>query len=453
MAKRKVLFISANLHIKPYPVYPLGISYLMTYLDKNLPRTDFRVFDFNIGNLQSLSETLKEYNPDFIAVSLRNIDDIDSQSKISFIGGYESIMVAIRANSQKTVIMGGSGFSIYPELLFKQLKPDFAVSGEGEESLVQLILSLENGTSYRDIEGLVYSDNDTIIINKRKEYLKDLDLHLSDDLISYYWDHSGMLNIQTKRGCPYRCIYCTYPIIEGRKVRMLNVDLVVETLVRLYKEKKINYVFFTDSVFNMNNNYNIELAEKIIQSGIKIHWGAYFSPFNLTQDLVHLFKKSGLKHIEFGTESLSDTQLINYGKHFNVEDVIKSSEYCNKAGVYFAHFMILGGWGETEATLAETFENSKRIKHSVFFPFIGMRIYPNTPLHDILLREGIIKSDNILLDPTYYISDKIDLNTLKSKAKASGRNWEFPDDDKSEAMEKIRAKKRKGLLWHLLLEP
>ena len=82
-----------------------------------------------------------------------------------------------------------------------------------------------------------------------------------------------------------------------------------------------------------------------------------------------------------------------------------------------------------------------------------MRIYPKTHLHNILLDNKLIDPKASLLEPTYYISDQIDLSTLKSKAKASGKNWEFPDDDKSEAMDKIRAKKRKGLLWHLLLEP
>ena len=82
-----------------------------------------------------------------------------------------------------------------------------------------------------------------------------------------------------------------------------------------------------------------------------------------------------------------------------------------------------------------------------------MRIYPNTPLHTILLKEGKLKAENPLLDPEYCISDQFDLSTLKAKAKASGKNWIFPDEDKSDIMEKIRLKKRKGLLWHLLLEP
>jgi radical SAM superfamily enzyme YgiQ (UPF0313 family) len=102
--------------------------------------------------------------------------------------------------------------------------------------------------------------------------------------------------------------------------------LIVETLVRLEKEKGINYVFFTDSVFNIQNEYNVELAEKIIRSGVKINWGAYFSPHNLTGELLEIFRRSGLIDIEFGTEALSSSQRERYGKNFSFDDVLLNSE-------------------------------------------------------------------------------------------------------------------------------
>ncbi len=85
-------------------------------------------------------------------------------------------------------------------------------------------------------------------------------------------------------------------------------------------------------------------------------------------------------HIEFGTDSLSDTTLKNYGKPFTVADILEASKICNRLKIHCAHFLILGGYGETEDTLNETFENSKKIERTVFFPFVGMRIYPGTKL-------------------------------------------------------------------------
>ena len=74
-------------------------------------------------------------------------------------------------------------------------------------------------------------------------------------------------------------------------------------------------------------------------------------------------------------------------------------------------FMILGGIGETDDTINETFENSKKIKHTVFFPFVGMRIYPNTILHQKAIEEGVVSKDDDLLEPRYYISKNVDLTT------------------------------------------
>ena len=448
--QKKFLFISANQLKVPYPVYPLGLSYLYSYLTKKLPSFNFKLIDLNISNIEEVLAYISENNPEYIGISLRNIDNQDYQNSKYFIDTYKSLIDKIKEISKAKIIIGGAGFSIFPITIFKALEPDFAIKGEGEESLHQLIICLENKLEYSHIEGLIFLKNGEPIINERKNYLNNLDLSFDDCLVDYYWENSGMLNIQTKRGCPYHCIYCSYPIIEGRKVRTLNADKIVETLIRLKTEKKINYVFFTDSVFNISNEYNYELATKMIQNDLNIKWGAYFSPHNLTEELLVLFKKAGLKHIEFGTEALSDVQLKNYGKSFTVDEVVKISEMCNRIGIYFAHFLILAGYGETEETLNETFENSKRINSAVFFPYIGMRVYPGTKLFELAVNFGKIKKTDALIEPYYFISDAINTNTIKERAMQTGQKWIFPDDDSSQILEVMLRKKKKGLLWHLI---
>ena len=451
----KILLISANRYTNPYPVYPIGVSYLKTYIQKNLPHYQVDVFDFNLGNYASLIEKLKEYQPGYIGISLRNIDGANSFDRSSFISGYKEIVETIRANSQVPVVIGGAGFSIYPQPVFDALRPDFGITGEGEQAWVNLISCLDEGKDYSQIEGLVYyNKSNEFIRNPHVNYLKNLELQFEDSIIDFYWEKSGMLNIQTKRGCCYHCIYCSYPVIEGRKIRTLNADLIVENLLRLNRKKGINYVFFTDSVFNLDKEYNMELAEKIIRSGLKIKWGAYFSPSNLTDEEMALYKQSGLTHIEFGTESLSDTQLKNYGKHFTFADVKAASDLALKHNIFYAHFLILGGYGETDRTICETMENSKQLNYTVFFPFVGMRIYPNTRLQQLAIEEGVISPSDLLLQPTYYISKNFDPGTLKEKAAATGKAWSFPDDPKSDEMELFRLKrKKKGLMWEYLRKP
>jgi len=450
----KLLLVSANRLADPYPVYPIGISYLQTYLKRFLPEFIIELFDINLKSVADLASILEREQPDYIGVSLRNIDGANSLDRTSFIPGYSEIIDTIRAHSKAVVIIGGAGFSIYPEKLLTILRPDYGIVGEGEESLRRLLVTLADGGDTSQIEGLAYFSGDKVIVNSHKNYLKSLELNFNDELSDFYWERSGMLNIQTKRGCCYNCIYCSYPIIDGRQVRTLDTDLIVGTLERLYKEKGINYVFFTDSVFNIYNKYNIELAEKIIKSGIKVNWGAYFSPHNLTDDILELFKRSGLKHIEFGTESLCTSQMHRYGKNFSFEDVLLNSERCLKLNIYYAHFLILGGIGETKETIKETMMNAGKIRYSVFFPYIGMRIYPGTPLHKMSIEEGKISSDDSLLEPTYYLADGFDYKECKRLAQETGKAWIFPDDPLSEQMDEMRIKrKKKGLIWEYLRKP
>ena len=448
---KNILLVSANTYTTPYPVYPLGISYLYTYLKNRLPHYNFHFFDFNLQSLSDFVKTLSNVEFDVVGVSLRNVDDTNIYKKNSFIDGYEQILSTIRSASSAKVVIGGPGFSIFPEQIFESLQPDFGIKGEGEESLLQLIRCIDNHSDYREIEGLVYkTDTTKIKVNPRTTYLNSLELSFDKDLVDYYWSRSGMLNIQTKRGCPYNCIYCSYPVIEGRKIRTLNADFIVETLKDLYFNKEITYVFFTDSVFNISNEYNIQLAQKIIASGVKVNWGAYFSPYNLIREELTLFKQAGLTHIEFGSESFSDQQLKNYRKPFKFTDVLEVSQICSDLGIFFAHFLILGGYGETERSLEETFENSKKIPLSVFFPYIGMRIYPHTELLNIAVAEGKIKSENDLLEPVYYISDAVNIDTLKARAMATGKKWIFPDFDDNGMIEKFRLRNKRGPLWEYL---
>ncbi|NQV02565.1 MAG: radical SAM protein, partial [Bacteroidia bacterium] len=434
----------------PYPVYPLGISYLYSYLKERLPNFEIRVFDFNLQTEEELVACLKQFQPDYTGVSIRNVDDVDSMSRELFLTGYKKIIGLVRDTMDTTLILGGSAFSIFPEKLFDYFQPDFGIYGEGEVSLYRLLTSLQSGSPDITIEGLVYQNNGEIVANPRKNFLRSLDLSFQYDLIKFYWDKSGMMNIQTKRGCPYDCIYCTYPLIEGSRVRTLNSDKIIESLEDLYFNKKINYVFFTDSVFNIDKEFNKDLAEKMLKSDINMKWGAYFSPHNINFEELKLFVESGLTHIEFGTESLSDRTLNNYQKHFNVNEIVEVSDMCNELKVYFAHFLILGGYGETETTINEGFENSKRISNTVFFPYVGMRIYPGTKLHELALADGYINEDDPLLEPVYYMAPDVDYRSLKERADNTGKRWVFTDEDVATFMNRLRKRKRKGSLWHHL---
>ena len=359
----------------------------------------------------------------------------------------------------------------------RELGADYGIHGEGEGPLAELIGALERGETGADIPAVYTRDGRTgngpmgngpaenrlsentptgneRTGNGRRSYLPAIEVEFEPELTGYYWKRSGMLNIQTKRGCPYECIYCSYPHIDGRCVRTMDPEIIAENILRAKRDYGINYLFFTDSVFNIRPEYNVRLAETLIRRGTNVAWGAYFSPRGIDAEQMRLFRASGLTHIEFGTESFCDRTLEAYGKRFTFGDVVRASRLALDNGVYYAHFLILGGYGDTREHVRETIENSRRLEYTVMFPYAGMRIYPHTRLAELAAREGVVAPDDDLLAPAYYIAPDFDLEEARSAAAATGKAWVFPDDPQSALVDTLRLKRnKKGPLWEYLRKP
>jgi radical SAM superfamily enzyme YgiQ (UPF0313 family) len=452
MIVNRILLVSTNRFNEPFPVYPLALSYLQSILAKRFGELEIKLFDFNRAGLAEFKDLLAAFQPDLVGISLRNIDTVNIFDDRHFIQENRDLVREIKSTSQSIVILGGSGFSIFPESLFDLVRPDFGVFGEGEETLCQLIQLLKSDGDYSGVAGLLFRQNDQTVFNRNKRYCTDPEPVFDTDLVDHYWAVSGMMNLQTKRGCPYQCVYCTYPLIDGHVIRTQPAEQVVTSLRTLYESKGIDYFFFTDSVFNIENEFNRELAEQIIAAKLTIRWGAYFTPHHLDQSLLTLLQRSGLTHAEFGTESLSNSTLKSYNKRFSVDEVLETDTRCKQAGVHTAHFMILGGIGETEASIEETIRASNRIDQTVFFPYFGMRIYPETKVYDQALAEGKIKAGQSILPPTFYLADNIDYSSIKQRARATANRWIFPDESFKKPIDRMRKKGMKGPLWEMLIK-
>ncbi len=452
MATRVVL-LSANRHKDPYAVYPLGTAYLKSYLDDHLSDSQVVVWDMNMGSVEDMQHFLVEFDPQYVCVSIRNVDGANSLDRRGFLPQYVEIIDAVKSVVSTPIIVGGAAFSIFPEVFMAELGADYGITGEGEWALCELIDSLRRGVAVDQIPKLYTPEGS--LNSHTCNYLTAPQSTYESNLVEYYWRESGMLNIQTKRGCPYNCIYCTYPVIDGRVVRCMDIDMIIETIKRAKSDFGANYWFFTDSVFNIKNDYNMRFAEALVKSGVDISWGAYFSPSNLTDEQVALFKASGLTHIEFGTESFCDETLECYGKHFTFDDVLRASELALKHNVYYSHFLILAGLGESRERLHQTIENSRHLHHTVIFPYVGMRVYPGTALQRSMIESGLLSPENDLMAPEYYLTEGFDLEQTRTLAHATGKAWVFPDEPMSEGMVQLLKIKRnkKGPLWEFLRKP
>jgi radical SAM superfamily enzyme YgiQ (UPF0313 family) len=418
---KKVLLISANMMKKPYAVYPLGLDYVAGTLQ---PDYQTKILDMNdFPSLDSLGEQIRQYAPDYIGLSIRNIDNTDTINSRGFLSDYQELVGQIRKNSEALLILGGSGYTIFPVEFIRALNADYGIAGEGERFPV-LLHALENNADVAAIPGIVTKHSSTVHYRAWDgEMRRAVDPHAAH--MKYYLSYGGMLNLQTKRGCPFRCSYCTYPHIEGSRMRFFAPEEVARQ-ARELQDAGAKYIFMTDSAFNASYEHSLQVARAFREAGISIPWGGFFAPTIPPDDYYKQLASAGLTHVEFGTESMCDTMLHSLQKPFVAADVFQAHQKALDAGLYIAHYFLLGGPGENEETLQKTLSGIDQLDKAVFFFFCGIRIYPHTALYDTAVSEGQINSSQNLLEPVFYRSPFIsDIEIMKIvEAHADGRmNW------------------------------
>ncbi len=447
----KVLLISPNALTTPYPVYPLGLDYVA---DAIRAEHEVKILDINVlGGLEALGKAVRENTPDMVGISIRNIDSTDKTNLCGFMKDYQACVETVRKNTQAAVVLGGSGFTLFPEQLMGDLRAEYGVVGEGER-LAALLRALEKGEGLSCIPGVMSRDTskDACIPLDRAFSLSSLP---ERSQLEYYLQNGGMLNLQTKRGCPFKCIYCTYPRIEGERLRRIPPEAAAERALRL-EEAGARYFFVTDAAFNADYAHSSRVAEAFMDAGVSIPWGAFFAPTAPPEEYFRTLADAGLTHVEFGTESLSNEMLAVYRKPFRVDHVIKAHERALEAGLYVAHYFLLGGPGEDEKTINETFSSISRLEKSVYIFFCAMRIYPHTVLYDIALDAGQISRDQSLLNPVFYEPERIGSDEIVQRLseRADGRfNWVTGTGGEAAAkvIPRLYSRGHTGPLWEHLI--
>jgi radical SAM superfamily enzyme YgiQ (UPF0313 family) len=418
---KRVLLVSANMIKMPYPVYPVGLDFVAGSLTS---RYETKVADMNeLNSLTRLGELVRNFAPDYIGFAIRNIDNLDTISSRSYLDDYRDLIAEIRRNSSAPLILGGSGFTIFPCEFIKALDADYGIAGEGERLLL-LLEALDKNADVSSIDGILTRASNSVTYRAWEGAINGK-FDSGSSHAGYYLSYGGMLNLQTKRGCPFRCSYCTYPYIEGSKMRFFAPREIAQK-ARILQDAGAKYIFITDSAFNASHDHSLLVAEAFMEARISIPWGGFFAPTIAPADYYQRLADAGLTHVEFGTEAINDKMLASLQKPFTAGDVFIAHRQALDAGLFIAHYFLLGGPGESEVTLEDTLSGIDNLEQAVFFFFCGIRIYPHTSLYDRAVREGQITATEDLLQPVFYRSKSISCEEIINKVEnyAAGRlNW------------------------------
>lgn len=447
----KILLISANRERSPYPVFPVGLAYLVPPLAA--AGHELRVLDlcFAADPEAETAALLDSFAPGAVVLSVRNIDNVTWPGSRSYLAGVRAVVAQCRGKAP--VIVGGSGFSLMPAELLEHLDGDFGVVGEGEEILPELIAHLERGEKATGLPGIVARGETAFAPPLPVERIGAPDRRLF--ALERYRREGGMANLQTKRGCPFACVYCTYPLLEGRRMRLRPVGEIVAELRELEETHGIDYVYFVDDIFNYPPDFAAELCAAMTAAGVGLNWSAFVNPGFVTPRLMEQMVAAGCDAVEYGTDSGSPAMLRNLGKSFTVADIREASRLCRGLGVDFAHYILFGGPGENRETVLESFALMDEVEPTAVIAMTGIRVFPGTPLYGRAVAEGAVPADKALLEPIFYISPEIreglcDLVTAEAMER---RNWVAPGLEinmSDPLLEAMRHFPVRGPLWKMI---
>lgn len=406
----RVLLISANTEMLNMPVLPLGLACVAA-------ATEAAGYPVKTVNLLAkedaafaVKNAISEHEPDVIGISVRNIDDQDMEEPRFMLEPVKKIIDHCRRFSDAAIVLGGAGYSIFPQGVLEWLGADMGIQGEGERSFTMLLDSIRRQEAPDAVPGLYLPETG---MQLRPAGIRQLD-HFPMPLPERHLEFPQNLDrkdvylpFQSRRGCPMNCLYCSTSTIEGRLMRRHIPKYAVDNLQK-FVDAGFHQFFFVDNTFNLPPSYALALCEEIVRRSLNISWRCIIYPHHIDQKLAAAMAQAGCRDVSLGFESGSPKMLKSYNKSFTTDDIRHTNALLKEHGIRTMGFLLLGGPGETMQTVQQSLSFADSLKADAMKVTQGVRIYPHTGLHKLAIKEGKIKPDTNLLYPAFYMSHGMD---------------------------------------------
>jgi radical SAM superfamily enzyme YgiQ (UPF0313 family) len=306
---------------------------------------------------------------------------------------------------------------------------DYVIRGEGEIAFLNFLEAMKNKRAFTEVPNLSYRIENQIFHNPVGECIKKLDElpHPDFSLI-----HGGMKDIaggniipvQTSRGCPYDCTFCSVTTMFGRKYRTASVDYVIEEIMR-YNDNPKNFIFFYDDHFTANRKRTVELCEKMIKNGFRLNWSAQVrADVAKDEELVKLMKEAGCFTLFIGFESINLESLLHMNKKQTQEDIENAINIIKRHKIAIHGMFVFGFDEDTAETCKATIQFARKFNlESV--QFLILTPFPGTPLHKqlekqnrILFRDwSLYDAHHVVFKPNHFSLFDLQLTQMKGHKK------------------------------------
>jgi len=399
----KILVINVSLRPQsPEKLFPIGLGYITTAM-KNAG------FKFDLLDIDG-----HRYSDEYVEKFLRN-NSYDVICLGCIVTGYKiikTLSAVIKENHPETKIIAGNSVACsIPEILLSHTKVDIAVMLEGDETIVDLLRAIEQGSSLHTVPGIFFKENSGSVSTPRRPQIKDIsklpfidfsifdiELYLEASKVSVSEplmlprDKVSALPVNTARGCIANCGFC-YHVFKGLPYRYRSAESITSEIEILIKKYSLNYIFFWDELTFFSKKQTLELVEKIIAKDLHFYWFANCRSdlFKDEEDIAIMkkMKEAGCVGVLYSLESADEGILKDMNKHATVEQFSKQTALFHRAGLAVWTSLVLGYPQETAETIRNTFDCC--IENEIY-PSAGYLLpQPGSLVYDYALKNGFIK--------------------------------------------------------------
>lgn len=357
----------------------------------------------------AVKRTVTDLEPGLIGISIRNIDDQCMENTRFLVDPAKEIVSICRSVCRAPIVLGGAGYSIFPQAVLEYLGADMGIQGEGECAFPLLIDRIQRGPDdLSQVPGLYLLSRG---LQRPRRFEKNLDVLCLPDLsglsTTAYQGEDFYVPVQTRRGCPLGCSYCSTGTIEGLRIRRRSPEAVARWIAG-WVERGFTRFHFVDNTFNLPPSYAKALCARIIDAGLDIRWRCILYPSEVDKTLAEIMVKAGCREVSLGFESGCPRVLKAMSKRFGINEVRQASGLLAEKGIRRMGFLLLGGPGETRESVEESLEFADALQLDAMKLTVGIRIYPYTKLAGLAVQEGVIAAKDDLLFPRFYIGEGLE---------------------------------------------
>ena len=375
---------------------PIGLAYISSVLKK----AGYHVQCIDACNMtwQLFEERIVEVSPDIVGITCWTFARANAFNTANLIR---------KCCPKAKIIIGGQHASFLPEQTMQAAKADFVILGEGEETIIKLIKSIQNDDDPSKIKGIAYRNGYNVVINDRHPLIQDLDNIPFPDYADFSLDdYQGLpesgrrsAGIITSRGCPFDCGYCSSKEFWTRKWRCRSAENVLSEIEYLYHDLGVRALMFFDDNFTIKKDRVIKICNGIIDRRLDLVWKSVGSVRAVDKEILTWMKKAGCYQVQYGVESGSPKILENISKGQTVGQIRNAFRWTKEVGMEPYAYLLVGAPGETKETINETVKLMKEIAPNQN-PSGGVNILwilPETKIYQLSKSQGLI-SDNAWIE-------------------------------------------------------